>query len=152
MIVGCPGYDGQPLEAAVRTLIGNPKKGTETDCVEIVHEAGKTGEILGPLRKSVKKWCERFSTPRIHLSPTCEVAESRVVAGETSCRTNELGIELRPNGDVRFGESWHEVSHNIRPALRMVARSLLVQFIIAVPRERIPLVVNGLVWHGNEQV
>ena len=96
----CPGCDDQSLEAAVRTLIGNPNKRTETDCVEIVHGAGKTDEILGPLRKSVKKWRVRFSTPRIHLSPRCELAESRVVAGETSCRTSELGIELRPGGDL----------------------------------------------------
>ena len=53
---------------------------------------------------------------------------------------------------MKFGESWHDVTHNIRPPVRMVARSLLVQFITAVPSERAPLVVNGLVWHETEQV
>ena len=96
----CPGCDDQSLEAAVRTLIGNPNKRTETDCVEIVHGAGKTDEILGPLRKSVKNWCERFSTARIQLSPTYEVAESKFVVGETSCRTDTLGIELRPSSGL----------------------------------------------------
>ena len=52
------------------------------DCVEIVHGAGKTGEILGPLRKSVKKWCERFSTAGIHLSLNGEAVESSVTGVE----------------------------------------------------------------------
>lgn len=65
------------------------------DCVEIVHGTGKTDEILGPLRKSVKKWRERFSTAGIHLSLCDGPVESSKVDAETSCSAREPGIEWR---------------------------------------------------------